>query len=551
MLMAISWFGITQSNQEYTYDYVNPSWSNIIIQTPTPGYLLLPNVKLVNPQPGRTQMHALRLASNMTIVWSNKYVVANGWDTLKSIVGLDVKYRDLAYYVCGYTETDYNQVAFILKMDTAGNIIWFSEYPPIRELTSLAPATEGMMACGYTLDSTWGLPHEKAVILCTDYNGSVGWAKKVWDQRYNAFGDARYLQIVSVGGSVEPEAFVLTGYANEHNDSVQNADVLITSIDFAGQVGINFTYSTQVSEGQSGVFDKGISLVQTGNDAVFTANSTPLDLSGNALKNQINVTSVSLGNGNINWSRVYQLFDCDTNDADQFATKIIKTQSGFELSGWADVSCIASGHGDDGLRLMLGSLGVPQEVRFFGSSGQDRLYDILPVDASTRLLPGSGNSFTSNEQVWVVQSTDPFVGDCFNTSFEPAYLRCRMSKRAAIDSNLFVFRDSLPVQAYSEHPLDSSWCGNRNKDEESVGRTPLNEVLLWPNPAKDIIHLSNLPLPALCRIYDNVGQLCYTGRLDTNSKLNVSAITPGIYLVTIHAGDDPALILHRKLIIHR
>ncbi|RZK13054.1 MAG: T9SS type A sorting domain-containing protein [Flavobacterium sp.] len=68
----------------------------------------------------------------------------------------------------------------------------------------------------------------------------------------------------------------------------------------------------------------------------------------------------------------------------------------------------------------------------------------------------------------------------------------------------------------------------------SVGDTELNSFKMYPNPAQDVLYLSNINFPASITIYDMTGKLLVDTKVQSNeTAINTSGFGSGIYMVNV------------------
>jgi hypothetical protein len=74
---------------------------------------------------------------------------------------------------------------------------------------------------------------------------------------------------------------------------------------------------------------------------------------------------------------------------------------------------------------------------------------------------------------------------------------------------------------------------------ETVSTSAVSDIQLYPNPAKDFINFNLhpfLPLQSI-QIYNSMGQLMKTIHDSSNTRIDISELSTGIYLINFHYED--------------
>ena len=101
------------------------------------------------------------------------------------------------------------------------------------------------------------------------------------------------------------------------------------------------------------------------------------------------------------------------------------------------------------------------------------------------------------------------------------------------------------------HGNSDAWIVKLSSNQLNTGETQLiNKPIIYPNPAKDIIHLDHLPAETVVHITDMSGRNLFTQKYkEKNISIPVSQFTNGVYLIQVqHQGK---IILSDKLIINK
>jgi hypothetical protein len=83
----------------------------------------------------------------------------------------------------------------------------------------------------------------------------------------------------------------------------------------------------------------------------------------------------------------------------------------------------------------------------------------------------------------------------------------------------------------------------------SVDTHTHSNILLYPNPANDVVTIDNIPDNSIINIYDITGKLVYTSQTDTQTVINIADFANGIYLVQLVSNNQQQTV--KKLVINR
>lgn len=99
--------------------------------------------------------------------------------------------------------------------------------------------------------------------------------------------------------------------------------------------------------------------------------------------------------------------------------------------------------------------------------------------------------------------------------------------------------------------LNDGWMVKIQTEQLSTTENNIkNNISLYPNPAKDLIYLDNLPAGTTIQITDMSGRKLQSQKYNNKkSSINTSQLTNGIYI--IHAEHKGKNILSEKLIIEK
>lgn len=78
--------------------------------------------------------------------------------------------------------------------------------------------------------------------------------------------------------------------------------------------------------------------------------------------------------------------------------------------------------------------------------------------------------------------------------------------------------------------------GQRFIDDLGLSDEAFAEVLIYPNPATDVIHIEGLETEATLYFYDANGKLCATHEITEGNTVNIPSLSTGMYRVVIRSG---------------
>jgi hypothetical protein len=68
----------------------------------------------------------------------------------------------------------------------------------------------------------------------------------------------------------------------------------------------------------------------------------------------------------------------------------------------------------------------------------------------------------------------------------------------------------------------------------SVSGNFINNLTIYPNPAKEVFYLENLPANAVIRIYNITGKVILSGLSEGSvTQVDISGVNPGIYIIRV------------------
>lgn len=128
-------------------------------------------------------------------------------------------------------------------------------------------------------------------------------------------------------------------------------------------------------------------------------------------------------------------------------------------------------------------------------------------------------------------------------------------KTVAGDTNVFINGNgtssfSLPSAAISVLLDPQNWIlknATITKDTTltSTGKVNSQQIIVYPNPANNFIHVQGIENQAQYSIYNTLGQVVLNGKLEED-KLNIQGLAKGLYILSIQSGQQ---IFYKNIII--
>ncbi|KUJ50479.1 T9SS type A sorting domain-containing protein [Chryseobacterium sp. JAH] len=90
------------------------------------------------------------------------------------------------------------------------------------------------------------------------------------------------------------------------------------------------------------------------------------------------------------------------------------------------------------------------------------------------------------------------------------------------------------------------------RGSKELGTTEINtpeKIKIYPNPAKDFVHINHLPKESTVTIFDVVGRKIFSRKYSqSNISIDTSTFANGIYVLQIDSTED---VYSEKLIINK
>lgn len=130
------------------------------------------------------------------------------------------------------------------------------------------------------------------------------------------------------------------------------------------------------------------------------------------------------------------------------------------------------------------------------------------------------------------------------------YLEDMVSTRAIINLSDYAGQSNLKFAFIYEGELGPFYIDNIDVHHSTgISEEATETTKVFPNPAKDAIHVSAESEISLVEIYNMMGQRVSSSNVTgTEATINVSTLSPGNYILNIHTGNG---ICHQKVVIAR
>jgi hypothetical protein len=258
---------------------------------------------------------------------------------------------------------------FLLKMDPNGNVIWRVNYfsTGSAEATSVEQTADGGYIIGGTMNA--GGPVSKVLLLKTDSNGNVQWAK--------SYGGANY----EFGNQVKETldgGFVIVG--NTTSFGIQFDDIYVIKTGSNG----NLQWSKTIADSPTDYVDVGNSIKQISDSSYIVCARV-----GNSVSNSNDAGLIKINkNGNLLWAKYYG----GTGDDGGYSV-ISTSDGGYAFAGYT--KSFGAGNKDAYL-VKVDINGNHQWSKTFGNTSSDAFRHIDQLIDGSYILSGyaylSGNS---------------------------------------------------------------------------------------------------------------------------------------------------------------
>lgn len=149
-------------------------------------------------------------------------------------------------------------------------------------------------------------------------------------------------------------------------------------------------------------------------------------------------------------------------------------------------------------------------------------------DVNEKVLSNGPNNASSASAAFTVPE-DAFVS---TTDYKYVVMRVAMQK------------DAIPVNCTSFADGEVEDYTIRIQKKPVVNTLDQTQVILYPNPVKNVLNVKNISVKAKYKIYNAAGQILASG-LIVNNKIDVSRLINGLYVIDI---EDANIIVQKKFI---
>lgn len=501
-----------------------------------------------------------------TIQWQKSFGGTNN-ETAKSIV----QTLEGGYITAGYSKSsDGNATTnhgdndfWIVKMDASGTFQWQKSLGGSGDdqANSICTTSDGgYVVVGFTNSSNGDVTLNKGSsdywIVKLDALGNIVWQKTYGGQAQDI---ATSVKKTTDGG------YIVTGYSSSSNGDItgnhgQNTtDYWVVKLDPLGNL--------QWQKSLGGASNERAFEIQQTNDGGYivagdTYSSNSGDVSSTASGSGRDFWIVKLGStGNIIWEKRFG------GSGEENAYSIDQTSdSGYIVSGTTTSTngniSFNNGQGDYWI-IKLDALGNLQWEKALGSVTYDQAYSVKQTPDGNYVATGYLSSNTgvaeseplASTQYWVVK-LDTLGNLLWHRSYGGSGNEAAYSIISTSDGGLAVAGSS------NTNPDSGDVTGNHgqldfwilkltgSKELGTMENNTPEKPILYPNPAKDLVNIDNLPSETTISINDASGRKIsskkYSGK---NVSMNTSGLINGNYIIQVeHQGTT---ILNKKIIISK
>ena len=94
-----------------------------------------------------------------------------------------------------------------------------------------------------------------------------------------------------------------------------------------------------------------------------------------------------------------------------------------------------------------------------------------------------------------------------------------------------VIKESATTKTVSLSTIRKITCP---ANSSGITNPTTNELLVYPNPATDVLHIANLTTESMATIYAINGVQLLSQRIAVDGSINISALQSGLYLIKIN-----------------
>ncbi len=492
ILIAFATTAVAQTpfNKRYGSNEVESGYS--ITVTKDGGYAVVGNT-LANGAGGN--IFLMKLSRDGAIQWQKDIFGVND-DQAYSVYQLSN-----GNYIIGGKTYSYGSGcgdAFINMLDSAGNMIWSKSYGDVacQHQNSVTVTSTGIAGCGHA-DGGGG----NGWLYEVDFNGEIRWSKKYLNTQ----------DFVSVKQTID-KGFLAIG---------SGSSISILKTDSLG----NPLWFKKYSSLPANTKCYGVDMLKDGS-AVLTGM-----IYLNALGNIADVFLLKIDpNGNTLWFKTYGF----TFQEYGRSVKVTK-DGGFIIAGYTN----SYGHGDwDACLLKTNSNGDLSWAKTYGDVWQDQAVEVQTLENGDFVFVG--NSYSANTSksdsayVYVVRTDSNGITSCQYKDWLALQQTQNYSPSTQTISAENFGIDSVCNATVSNYQFKERNLCSITTAVQSIEET--NSFSIYPNPASNIIHLSNIAEQTQIRITNPLGQTVFQNTCKDGGSLtiDISLLPKGLYFLNGH-----------------
>lgn len=392
-----------------------------------------------------------------------------------------------------------------------------------------------------------------------------------WIVKLNALGNIEWQKTYGgtfqdVATSVKQTAdggYVVAGHSASNNGDISgnhgsySNDYWVLKLDSSGNL--------QWQKALGGTSEeRAYEVQQTTDGGYIVAGETNSANNGNISSTALGVRDfwiVKLGNtGNIIWEKRFG------GSIEDLAYSIAQTSdNGYIVAGSTNSTdgniTFNNGQGDFWI-LKLDALGNLQWQKTLGTLTYDQAYSVKQTPDGNYIVAGYVSSNTGILESEPVASTQFWIVK-LDTSGNLLWQKSYGGNGAETANSIISTTDGgLVAAGYSlSNPDSGDVTGNHGQSDfwilklrgsKELGTTEINtreKIKIYPNPAKDFVHINHLPKESTVTIFDVVGRKIFSRKYSqSNISIDTSTFANGMYVLQI---DSTEYVYSEKLIINK
>ena len=501
-----------------------------------------------------------------TIQWQKSFGGSNN-ETAKSIV----QTPDGGYISAGFSKSsDGNAIInhgdndfWIVKMNASGTFQWQRSLGGSGDdqANSICTTSDGgYVVAGFTNSTDGDITLNKGYadywIVKLNSQGNIVWQK--------TFGGTSQDIATSVKQTTDG-GYIVAGYSSSSNGDITGNHGLTTTDYWILKLDSSGNLQWQKSLGGSNS-ERAFEIQQTTDGGYIIAGDTYSSNSGDVSTTTLGIRDfwiVKIGNtGNILWEKRFG------GSGEDNAYSIAQTSdSGYIVSGntTSTNGNIVSNNGQgDFWIIKLDALGNLQWQNALGSVTYDQAYSVRQTHDGSYVAAGYLSSNTgvaegeplASTQFWVVK-LDNFGNLLWQKSYGGSGNEGAYSIIPTSDGGLALagYSNSNPDSGdvTGNHGQLDFWIVKLSGSKESLGTTESNtpeKPQIYPNPAKDVLHINHIPKESTVTIFDVVGRKIFSKKYSqANTSIDTSLFANGMYILQINNAEKDTF--SEKLIIKK